>query len=104
MGKRTNFLGSAYYLITVDEKVTTRKKKGCLGKLRSQGREYNIFGVGENPNSGSPLSSIRNQYGAVIYNMDGYGIKGQSKMDVLIPKLIGNDDFYQWKPIRASSL
>jgi len=64
-----NAVGSAHYVITLNECEIKRKSSGFLGKMRSnaQETEYNLFGAGENPNKGLPSDQTRCQYGAIYY-------------------------------------
>jgi len=68
-GQKMNMLGSAHYIITLDQIDMTKKSPGYLGKVRSDstGTEYNLFDVGENPSTGAIPEKIRNQHAAVYY-------------------------------------
>ena len=67
--QKMNMLGSAHYIITLEQVDMTKKAPGYLGKVRSDstGTEYSIFGPGENPTAGYPPERVRNQLGAVYY-------------------------------------
>ena len=67
--KKMNMVGSAHYVITLDEHEMKRQSSGFLGKVRSNGSgtEYNLFGIGENPSKGLPPEQTRNQLAAVYY-------------------------------------
>ncbi len=67
--QKMNMLGTAHYVITLEQTDMTKKAQGYLGKVRadSSGTEYNLFDQGENPTAGFPLERVRNQFGAVYY-------------------------------------
>ena len=62
-------VGSAHYVITMKEEDTKRNTEGYLGKVRSinSGNEFNLFGVGENPDKGLNLDQTRSQLLGVLY-------------------------------------
>jgi len=64
-----NMLGSAHYIISLEQVDMTKKAPGYLGKVRadSTGTEYNVFDHGENPSGGFPIERVRAQLGAVYY-------------------------------------
>ena len=68
-GQKMNMMGSAHYIITMEQVDMTKKGPGYLGKVRSDssGTEYNVFDKGENPSAGFPLDQIRNQFGSIYY-------------------------------------
>ena len=68
-GQKMNMLGSAHYIITMEQVDMTKKGPGYLGKIRSDstGTEYNLLDQGENPSSGLPPERVRNQHAAVYY-------------------------------------
>lgn len=68
-GLKMNMMGSAHYIISLDQDASSKDSAGYLGKVRSDksGKEYNFFDKGENPGAGFSIDRIRNQYGAVFY-------------------------------------
>eukprot|EP00826_Nyctotherus_ovalis_P005519 TRINITY_DN1124_c0_g1_i2.p1 TRINITY_DN1124_c0_g1~~TRINITY_DN1124_c0_g1_i2.p1 ORF type:complete len:239 (+),score=48.97 TRINITY_DN1124_c0_g1_i2:766-1482(+) len=100
MGQRMQLMRSAYYLISTDIKVTDRMAPACLGKLRSnfQETEFDLFGVGENFEKGFPVEQLREQHAAVVYNLGVNEVKSDNKMDILIPKLVNENETCCWKP------
>jgi hypothetical protein len=68
-GVKMNMMGSAHYILSLDQDASSKQSAGYMGKLRSDktGKEYNLFDLGENPSSGFPPDRVRNQLGAILY-------------------------------------
>jgi len=100
-GQSMQIMRSCYYLITTNQTVVEKKSPGVLGKMRSNlvANEYNVFGEGDNPNTGKPFDKIRNQHAAIVYDASLFGSSGPRKMTVLLPKLIDENTFMVWKPM-----
>ena len=93
---------SAYYLITADHNFLKRKSPGYIGKVRSnfRGTEYNVFGQGENPHSGLPIDHVRSQQAAISYEASTLMSNGPRKMNVLIPRILNDKEYIEWKPMK----
>jgi hypothetical protein len=68
-GQKMNMIGTAHYIVSLEQEDMTKKAAGYLGKVRSDGSgtEYNVFDQGENPSAGFSPDRIRNQLGAIYY-------------------------------------
>lgn len=64
-----SMVGSAHYIITMEQENMARNTEGYLGKVRStsSGNEFNVFGVGENPSKGLGPERTRSQLVGVFY-------------------------------------
>lgn len=102
-GKKEQIIRSAYYLITADESVLTKKSLGYLGKLRSNlsQTQFNLFGPGENPNKGLPPEQTRNQFAGIIYKDQLPFSQLEIKITTLIPILADKKRFAVWKPMNV---
>ena len=69
VAQKMNIVGTAHYIITTNQREMTRMSEGYVGKLRSDtsGNEYNLFGVGENPDKGLTPEKTRNQLAGIYY-------------------------------------
>ena len=67
--QKMSLVGSAHYLFTLDMNEEHRNQPGYLGKLRSNKSctEYNLFGIGENPDKNFPPEQTRNEDCAIVY-------------------------------------
>ena len=67
--QKASMVGSAHYIITMGINETKRKEPGYMGKLRSNKDygEYNLFGVGENPDKHLSAEETRNEYASISY-------------------------------------
>eukprot|EP01022_Parablepharisma_sp_SALTPOND_P020104 TRINITY_DN3569_c0_g1_i1.p2 TRINITY_DN3569_c0_g1~~TRINITY_DN3569_c0_g1_i1.p2 ORF type:complete len:198 (+),score=12.16 TRINITY_DN3569_c0_g1_i1:1106-1699(+) len=102
--QKMNMLGSAHYIITMEQMDMTKKAPGYLGKVRSDsaGTEYNIYDRGENPSSGLPYERVRNQLAAVYYEQTASGNKGPRRMNVLLPKINEDGSVVALKPMNET--
>jgi hypothetical protein len=103
IGQKKQILRSAYYLITIDLKDITRKDIGYIGKLRSNllGTEFSLFGEGENPKTKLPPEQIRNEHTAILYKSSIINNQGEPQINVVIPKVIDDNTYYVWKPLKV---
>eukprot|EP00829_Urostomides_striatus_P011460 TRINITY_DN2835_c0_g1_i1.p2 TRINITY_DN2835_c0_g1~~TRINITY_DN2835_c0_g1_i1.p2 ORF type:complete len:201 (-),score=44.93 TRINITY_DN2835_c0_g1_i1:16-618(-) len=101
-GLKMNMMGSAHYIISLDQDASSKDSAGYLGKVRSDksGKEYNFFDQGENPTAGFGMDRIRNQWGAVFYEETNAGGKGPRKINALIPSIQEDGSRYTWKPLK----
>ena len=67
--QKINMVGTAHYIFTLSKTEKTRKEIGYMGKLRSDGlgRNYTLYGMGENPKTNLPSEEIRNEYAFIKY-------------------------------------
>lgn len=73
--QKMQIMTSTYFLLTMDKEVVDKKSPNVLGKLREPDHgNYNLFGKGDNPNTGKPLPQIRDQVGAflIVKNLKEY--------------------------------
>lgn len=103
MAEKKSAVKSAYYHITTRKDDLERNSEGYIGKVRSNFGidQFNIFGEGENPNSGLEIHKIRNQYGSAIYYSRKDVGRPNESFDVIIPKIDSNGNFVEWKPMRV---
>eukprot|EP00826_Nyctotherus_ovalis_P012032 TRINITY_DN1313_c0_g3_i5.p2 TRINITY_DN1313_c0_g3~~TRINITY_DN1313_c0_g3_i5.p2 ORF type:complete len:184 (-),score=60.73 TRINITY_DN1313_c0_g3_i5:325-876(-) len=99
--QKMSMVGSAHYVITMEQQNMTRQTAGYLGKVRAgnSANEFNVFGVGENPTKGLGPERTRSQLAAVFYEHEEGNGKTPRKMVVLVPK-VEKDVAVEWKPMR----
>lgn len=67
--QKQNLIGSAHYNMTMNQYNASRKTAGYLGKLRGykEGKEYNLYGEGENPERTHKVEFVRSQLAGIKY-------------------------------------
>lgn len=81
---------SANYLISLDKDDLKRTSGSYFGKLRSNfwGTEFLFYDKGDNAKVIEQTKRpIRNQLGAVLFEVNVLGMKGPRKISVIIPEI-----------------
>ncbi|KAJ3213338.1 hypothetical protein HDU67_002968 [Dinochytrium kinnereticum] len=77
------------YIITTSRVKSANSKDHIVGRVRSNflGTAFSIYDSGRNPfkSKEDPMSVVREELGAVLYEPNILGFKGPRKMTVILP-------------------